>query len=186
MSRFSPLTCALLACASLLGSACLQVSTGTDSSGTGGTSGSDAGTTSSGDSSTGSTGVNCGADPETGVTLCLGTSACPNMSIDTSAFPNCGFRPGGSGFDVECICNGAELCPVGVPTSCDEVTQLLTQQQSALQVCQQVATGGCLGIDAGSGAGSSSGGSTTGLSTECQTCVSGCGGTPACYQSCGC
>jgi hypothetical protein len=185
MSRLSPVACVLLAFAApvvVLG--CLRVDTGTDAGSSSGAT-SDGGTGSSDDSSTSSTGVNCGADPATGVTLCLGTTACANASIDTSAFPNCGFRPGtGSAFDLECICPGSELCPIGVPTSCDEVAQLLGQQQSALQVCQQVSTGGCLALDGGTGSGS--GGGTTGLSAECQTCVSGCGATPACYQSCGC
>ncbi len=189
MSRLSSVACVLLACAApVVALGCLQVDTGTDAgSGSGATS--DGGTTSDDSSTTSSTGVNCGADPTTGVTLCLGTSACPGASIDTSAFPNCGFRPGtGSAFDLECICAGSELCPIGVPTSCDEVAQLLSQQQSALQVCAQVTGGGCLMLDGGTGtgSGSGSGGSTTGLSAECQTCVSGCGATPACYQSCGC
>jgi hypothetical protein len=187
MSQLSSMACVLLACAApVVALGCLQIDTGTDAGTTSGTTASDGGTATSEDSSTGSsTGVNCGADPTTGVTLCLGTTACPNASIDTSAFPNCGFRPGtGSPFDLECLCAGSELCPIGVPTSCDEVAQLLTQQQSALQVCAQVSNGGCLALDGGTGSGS--GGSTTSLSAECQTCVSGCGATPACYQSCGC
>jgi hypothetical protein len=85
---------------------------------------------------------------------------------------------------MECICNGTELCPIGVPTTCTEATQLLTQQQSAVQVCEQVSTGGCISLQ-DSGSGSGSGGTST-LSSACQTCVSGCGSTPACYQSCGC
>jgi hypothetical protein len=176
------LSCIVLALAApVVCLACVQVGTGTDT-GTGTTA--DGGTASSSDGSTmGLTG--CGPDPATGVVLCLGTGACPNMTIDTTAFPSCGFHQGGaSEFDLECICNGAELCPIGEPTTCAEVSQLLTQQQSALQVCQQVSTGGCLSLqDAGSGSGS---GGTTGLSSACQTCVSSCGSTPACYQSCGC
>jgi hypothetical protein len=190
-SVLTELACAFMALAApTLCSACIQISTGTESDAGSAATSSDAGTTSSGDSSVTSTGVSCGTDQATGVTLCLGTTACPNATLDTSAFPNCGFHPqGNSAFDLECLCDGNELCPIGVPNSCDDVATLLMQQQSALQVCEQVSTGGCLGLDAGggsgSGSGSSSGGSTT-LSSACQTCISGCGGTPSCYQACGC
>jgi hypothetical protein len=185
-SVLTEVTCAVMAVAApVLCSACVQISTGTESD-AGATATSDSGTTTTADSSVTSTGVSCGTDPATGVTLCLGTSACPNASIDTSAFPNCGFHPvGNSAFDLECLCDGNELCPIGVPNSCNDVATLLMQQQSALQVCEQVSTGGCLGLDAGGGSGSSSGGTTT-LSSACQTCISGCGGTPSCYQACGC
>lgn len=171
--------------------ACLQLPTTSDAgtSGSGSGSGSSSGATSDAGAVEGGTLGECGTDPATGVVLCLQTSACPNMTLDTSAFPECGFHQGGaSAFDLECLCNGDALCPIGVPTSCDSAAQLLMQQGSALQVCQQVSTGGCvsLTVDAGS---SSSSGSSSGSgepTTACQTCVAGCGGTPACYQSCGC
>jgi len=170
--------------------ACLQVSTGTDSDAGSSTSAttSDGGTTSASDATTGGwTGTSCGPDPATGVVLCLGTSECPNATIDTSAFPSCGFHQGApSPFDLECICDGYELCPVGAPNSCNDVATLLTQYMTSLQVCEQVSTGGCIGLDAGAGSGSSSGSGTTGLSAACQACISSCGTTPACYQSCGC
>jgi len=168
--------------------ACLQISTGTGSdAGTSSSTTADGGTTSTSDASTTvATGTNCGTDQATGVVLCLGTTACPSATIDTGAFPSCGFRQGSSSeFDLECLCNGDALCPIGAPNSCNDVAQLLTQFQSALQVCEQVSTGACLGLDAGAGSGSGSGG-TTGLSSACQTCVAGCGGTPSCYQACGC
>jgi hypothetical protein len=167
----------------LTAAGCMQISTGGEGDGGTAAASSDGGTAAT-DATSGSMGTNCGTDPQTGVVLCLGSSACPNLMVDTSAFPSCGFHQGGSSpLDLECLCNGTELCPIGVPTTCAEATQLLSQQQSALQVCQQVSNGGCLSLeDAGSG----SGGGTTGLSAACQTCVSGCGSTPACYQSCGC
>jgi hypothetical protein len=189
-SVLTHLACVVMALAApIVCLACVQVQTGTgtdtsSSSSSGGTS--DGGTTATGDSSTGS-GTSCGTDPATGVVLCLGTSACPNATIDTSAFPNCGFHQGSSSsYDLECLCNGDALCPVGAPNSCNDVAQLLTQYQSALQVCEQVSTGACLALEADGGGGSSSGGSTTGLSAACQACISSCGTTPACYQSCGC
>lgn len=173
---------ALLSALSLV--ACVNMDTGT---------GSDAGSTSSSADGgvTQGTGTNCGTDPTTGVTLCDGLSSCPGLSVSQSAFPECGFRMGGaSAFDLECLCPGNYLCPVGAPTSCSDAQQLLSQEMSSVQVCAQMGTGGCLPVGAsggsGSGSGSSSGSSTTGLSAACQACVSSCGGTPACYQSCGC
>jgi hypothetical protein len=174
--------------------ACVQVGTSTGS-GTDSTGGTSSGTTasSSGDASTAATG--CATDPQTGLTLCLAIAACPNISIDQGAFPTCGFRQGGvSEFDVECLCNGTELCPLGAPASCSDVTTLLAQEMSALVVCEQVSSGTCiLQSDAGAsssgssggGSGSGSGGSST-QSSACQTCTANCGGTPACYQACGC
>jgi hypothetical protein len=191
-ARVTYVGCMLMALASpFVCLACLQVSTtGSDAGSASSATASDAGTTSASDGASGWTGTSCGPDPSTGVVLCLGTSECPNATIDTSAFPSCGFHQGASSaFDLECICDGYELCPVGAPNSCDDVAQLLTQYMTSLQVCEQVSTGGCLTLDAGagSGSGSSSGGSgTTGLSAACQACISSCGTTPACYQSCGC
>lgn len=160
--------------------ACLQVSTGTGT----GTTGSAASAGDGGAVEEGGTGLSeCGTDPATGVTLCLQSSQCPGLTIDNSAFPSCGFRQGGASLlDLECLCNGSELCPIGAPSNCATVQQLLTQEQSALQVCEAVSTGGCVSVQGDAGGGSS----TSGLSSECQICVSGCGGTPACYQSCGC
>jgi hypothetical protein len=162
----------------------------------------DAGAASSADGGTGgegggSGGTGCGTDPATGLMLCLGTNACPGLSVDQGSFPGCGFRQGGtSELDLECACAGGQLCPIGVPTSCDAAAQLLMQQQSSLQVCQQASTGGCLSFqDAGGSSSGSTTGSSTGsssssggptLSAACQACVSSCGGTPACFQSCGC
>jgi hypothetical protein len=131
-------------------------------------------------------GTGCGTDPTSGVTLCTGINACPGLTVDQGTFGGCGFRQGGaSPYDLECLCAGGELCPIGAATSCDTAAQLLVQEQSALVVCQQVASGACLSPAAG-GPGSSSGSSSGGLSEACQTCVAGCGGTPACYMSCGC
>jgi hypothetical protein len=164
---------------------CLALSTSQPDAGAAAATGSDAAVT--GDGGT-SGGTGCGTDPQTGVTLCLGTSACPGATIDSSAFPGCGFRQGVSEFDLECVCPGPALCPIGVPTTCDAVAQLLMQQGSALQVCQQVSTGSCQalgGSGSSSGSSSSSSGGST-LSGACQACLASCGTTPACYQTCGC
>lgn len=172
---------------------CVQIGTGT---------GDDGGTTStSTDGGDGSAvvvqeagvnggGTGCGTDPTTGITLCTGLNACPGLTVDPGAYGGCGFRQGGaSPYDLECLCAGTELCPIGAATSCATAQQLLTQEQSALVVCEQVSTGACLSLSGSSSGGSSggiSGSSSGGLSQACQTCISGCGGTPACYQSCGC
>jgi hypothetical protein len=117
------------------------------------------------------------------VTLCTGITACPGLTVDQGAYGGCGFRLGGaSAYDLECLCAGGQLCPIGAATSCTTAQQLLEQEQSALVVCQQVSGGGCLSPSGSGGSGSSSGG----LSAACQTCVDNCGGSPACYMSCGC
>jgi hypothetical protein len=166
---------------------CLQISTGQGDGGAppaaaadGGARG-DAGGVDAG-------GTGCGTDPMTGVTLCIGINACPGLTVDQSVYGGCGFRQGGaSPYDLECVCAGGAVCPIGAATSCETAQQLLAQEQSALVVCQQVATGGCLSPSGGgSSGGGGSGSSSGGLSEACQTCVAGCGGTPACYQSCGC
>jgi hypothetical protein len=168
---------------------CLALSTSQPDAGAAATTTGDGGVAVEGGDGSAGGGTGCGTDPQTGVTLCLGTSACPGATIDSSAFPGCGFRQGGTSLlDLECVCSGGQLCPIGVPTTCDAVAQLLTQQQSALQVCQQVSTGSCQalggsGSSSGSGSGSSSGST---LSGACQACLSSCGMTPACFSTCGC
>jgi hypothetical protein len=186
---------ALLALCSVILPACLSMSTGSPDGGSSSAGGGDAGGATE-DGGTGGTG--CGTDPLTGVTLCLATNACPGRQIDPGAFPSCGFRQGGpSALDLECVCAGGYLCPIGVPTSCDAAAQLLGQEGSSLQVCQQVSTGGCINLADGGGVSSSSGASSSGsgssgsssgttLSGACQACLSGCGSTPACYEACGC
>jgi hypothetical protein len=135
--------------------ACMQIGTDT---GTGSTTGADGGAVSSADGATASTAASgCGTDPATGLILCLAVAVCPNLAVDPTAFPSCGFRQGGaSELDLECLCNGNELCPIGAPSSCSSVVQLLDQEQNALTVCQQVSTGTCVPVgDAGTASGSS-------------------------------
>jgi hypothetical protein len=184
MSRIGAFVC-FLASVPLAG--CLQIGTGA------GDGGASSAATDGGDGAVvfqeagvDAGGTGCGTDQTTGITLCTGLNACPGLTVDQGAYGGCGFRQGGaSPFDLECLCAGGALCPIGAATSCDTARQLLAQEQSALVVCQQVASGGCLSPapnSSGGGSGSSSGG----LSAACQTCVDNCGGTPACYMSCGC
>jgi hypothetical protein len=168
--------------------ACLQIDTGAGDGGTpsGATDGGDAGLVTYAEAGVDAGGTGCGRDPTTGITLCTGLNACPGLTVDQGAYGGCGFRQGGaSPYDLECLCPNGALCPIGAATSCETAQQLLQQEQSALVVCQQVSTGGCLS-PAASSSGGGSGSGSGGLSEACQTCVAGCGGTPACYMSCGC
>lgn len=89
------------------------------------------------------TGSGCGADPDTGITLCLGISTCPNLTIDTDVFPGCGFRihTDPTVIDLECACYG-QICPIGVATTCDQAAALMTDQ-SQYTVCMQGSEGRC-------------------------------------------
>src|SRR5262245_42088747 len=104
------------ACASLLFlCSCLGFNiiptAGDNSSGGGGNDAS----TSSGDSSEagegGVVGLECGPDPDTGVTLCIGISVCPDIVVDQDLYPGCGFRvhDGTGVLDLECACYG-QIC----------------------------------------------------------------------------
>lgn len=164
-----------LSVAPLLGWAlpgCLQVTTGTNDP-AGPTPVADA--AASGDGG-GPTGAGCGPDPQTGTVLCIGISACPSMAVDPSAWPGCGFRVlGGTALDLECVC-GSALCPIGVATTCEQASQLLSTQ-NVLAVCQQASEGRCVGLSpADSGA----------PSTCDRNCQIGCGAAPDCLQICGC
>jgi hypothetical protein len=161
--------------------ACLQqVSTGT------GTTDPTAGGTSTASSSSDTTtpaGAGCGTDMQSQITLCEQTSLCPGVVVDPDALPGCGFRiHPGSVIDLECLC-GDQLCPIGIPDTCAQATQLLSSQ-TALVVCEQVSDGRCVQVaasDAGSAANPSAAASTCD-----KQCESECAGEPNCIQLCGC
>jgi hypothetical protein len=160
--------------------ACLQqVSTGT------GTTDPTASTGTTTSSSTGTAtpaGANCGTDPQSGVTLCEQTSLCPGVVVDQGALPSCGFRlHPGAVIDLECLCADS-LCPIGVPDTCAQATQLLMSQTS-LVVCQEASDGRCEQLVA-SDAGAAS--PTPTASTCDKQCESECAGEPDCIQLCGC
>lgn len=166
----------LLSCAlsSLFG--CLDVSTGSGSD----TGGAGAGALDAG-ADAGPKGLGCGTDGVTGVTLCLGVDRCPAQIIDKDLWPGCGYRLGATGFDLQCVCDD-ELCPIGTPTRCEDVTTLL-EEQSQLMVCAQRAEGRCV-RPAGAVSSSSGGGSDE---VPCdRNCAQTCGGDPGCLQWCGC
>jgi hypothetical protein len=89
------------------------------------------------------TGVQCGPDPDTGVTLCTGISSCPTVSVDQDLYPGCGFRvhDGTGVLDLECACYG-QICPIGIASTCDQAVALM-QDQSQYTVCMQVDEGRC-------------------------------------------
>jgi hypothetical protein len=138
--RFAPLV------VSLALSSCMGfniIPTADDSSQTGPA---DSGTDSTADATTvatGITGVSCGVDPDTGVTLCLGISSCPSVSVDPDLYPGCGFRihDGTGVLDLECACYG-QICPIGIASTCDQATALMLDQ-SQYTVCIQIDEGRC-------------------------------------------
>jgi hypothetical protein len=147
----------------------LKLGSSTDSGSGGGATEGDGGTV---------TGSNCGTDTTTGVTLCLGISLCPDVTVDSAVFPACGFRVSGSAIDVECVC-GSWLCPLGATASCDEAAQLLSDQNEGM-VCAGTSAGQCTQLSVTTT--SSSGGSST-----CDTaCRDECAGAPTCIVACGC
>jgi hypothetical protein len=152
---------------------CMQIGTGTGTgSGTGRST--PLAHMTSGDG--GPMGTHCFQVPGTQTVLCELLDSCPSVQVDQGAFPDCGFRMNSeTRLDLECVC-GSALCPVGVPTSCDQARQLLAAQ-NALIVCEQLAEGRCVEIappDAGRGG-------------SCdRACAGTCAGAPGCIQLCGC
>ena len=89
------------------------------------------------------TGSQCGPDPDTGVTLCVGISSCPSVTVDQDLYPGCGFRihDGTGVLDLECACYG-QICPIGIASTCDQAVALM-QDQSQYTVCMQINEGRC-------------------------------------------
>jgi hypothetical protein len=164
---------AILVAVSAAIAGCVQLGTGTDA-------GTDAGatsvTTGTATSAAMPQGLECFADVQTQTTLCDGISTCPTVTVDPGVFPDCGFRiHAGSVLDLECLCDGTSLCPVGVPTTCAQAAQLLADQ-NVFQVCEQEAEGFCIDLVT----------PPTSSSSCDKSCESQCGGDPSCMQLCGC
>lgn len=127
-------------------------------------------------------GGGCGIEQKSGVELCVATSMCPDVVVDTQAMPSCGFRVRGSAVDLVCAC-GTAICPVGVFSTCAQASQLLASQTEQ-GVCVQVAEGRCLESTSAS---SSSGSSSSGGNPACdQQCMKDCGGGAGCASVCNC
>lgn len=154
--------------------ACLQIGTGQDTDTT--DSGSSGSANAGAAGSVRASGINCGVDPSSGISLCLGISSCPSVRVDSDRFPDCGYRISGSAIDLECLC-GDSLCPMGSAASCLDAKALLSEQ-SALGVCAGVAEGRCEVVQQGST-------SNTGSTCD-KDCRAQCSGVPGCVQLCGC
>jgi hypothetical protein len=74
--------------------------------------------------------------------ICLAISTCPTTQLDPRLFPSCGYRIHGDALDLECVCDNTWLCPIGVPSSCDQIPGLVAQQTQDT-VCAQVNEGRC-------------------------------------------
>jgi hypothetical protein len=134
-----------------------------------------------GSTSAGPKGINCGRDPSTDVTLCSGSSLCPDQVLEPRSLPGCGFRTTSPPFDLECVCDGHMLCPIGIAETCAEVTSLVSGRTLA-DICNQVSFGTC--VEVGSTIGE---GATGGRSGTCDpNCAAECAGVPGCLSICGC
>ena len=127
-------------------------------------------------------GSGCTTDSATGITLCAGTTECPGVSVNPNAFPGCGFRTVTGTFDLECLCNGVSLCPIGVAESCSQIAGLLSGRTTA-NICNLVATGACQTVGSGQTAPTGAGGAS---STCDPSCAADCANAPSCIEACGC
>lgn len=128
-------------------------------------------------------GAGCGLERQTGIALCAATSMCPNVVVDTRAFPSCGFRIRGAAVDLVCGCLDL-VCPMGIFANCAQATQLLASQTEA-SVCAQVGEGRC--TDARSSSSSTSSTSSSGGTSSCdKKCLAECGGGAGCASVCNC
>jgi hypothetical protein len=168
--------------------ACLVVGCGIEqlTKGSGGSSSSastaaaDGGTDAAGDS--GIVGAGCGVETGSRTQLCVATSLCPQVVVDTTAMPHCGFRIKGASSELVCGC-GDSICSMGAFTTCAQAAALLTSQTEQA-VCTQLAEGRC---SAGVAAPSTSSSSGSSGSSSCdKACMAECGGGTACASICGC
>jgi hypothetical protein len=178
--RIAPAVLSAFAACFLVGCGIEQLTQGGSSGGAGSSSGSssDAGSDAAADASL--AGAGCGIESGSGVQLCLATSACPTLAVDTQALPHCGFRLKGTSSELVCAC-GESLCSMGTYSTCAQAANLLATQTEA-QVCTQLAEGRC---STGTPTSSSSGGSS-GSPTCDRACLQDCGGGAGCASICGC
>lgn len=165
--------CAPVVALFLLG-ACLDIS---QNGGGQGGAGSGSGSTEPADSGPAIEGVGCAIVGTS--KLCRATSYCPTLAIDDAMFPNCAFRIRGAVVDIQCVCGGEMLCPMGTPTTCAEAASMLSQQTEA-QVCVQISEGRCTPIVGDGGI------PVTGTPDCDRVCAASCDGDPYCRKTCGC
>lgn len=130
------------------------------------------------DAEAGIVGAGCGIESGSGQAMCVATSLCPKVFVDTQALPHCGFRVKGNGAELVCAC-GESICSMGAYTTCAQAAALLSTQTEAA-VCTQVAEGRCF---AGTPSTSSSSGSNPGCD---RPCLKECGSGAGCASICGC
>ena len=143
------------------------------------TAATEAGVTDGGDG--GVLGAGCGIESGSGQQLCVATSLCPNVVVDTEAMPHCGFRIKGSSSELVCGCGDA-VCSMGAFTTCTQAAALL-QSQSEGAVCAQVGEGRCFTGTPSKGTSSSS--SSSGSTCD-RSCLQECGSGAGCAAICGC
>lgn len=174
---FSGALAGIFACG-VLALGCLDMMTQSTDSAEAGAAASDAGAA----GEAGIVGGGCGVERNSGIELCVATSMCPSVVVDTQAMPSCGFRVRGSVVDLVCAC-GTAICPVGAFSTCAEASQLLANQTEQ-GVCVQVAEGRCLESN---GTTSSSGSTSSGGNPACdRDCMRECGGGAGCASVCNC
>jgi hypothetical protein len=153
----------------LLPVSCVQPTFASDDAGAAGSDGADASEPEE------VTGLDCVTDTTSRVTLCTSISSCDGLAVDHDAFPNCGFRVGGSTIDLQCLCADA-LCPMGTSLSCAQARQLLADSTETL-VCAQQNDGRCAARSVTEPVPTSS----------CdRSCAEECVNSPACLELCGC
>jgi hypothetical protein len=168
-----------LSCCAVLGCGLAQLTqsgSGTGASTTSAEGGADA-------AEAGVSGAGCGIESGSGAQLCVATSLCPTVAVDTQALPHCGFRIKAGSSELVCAC-GESICSMGAFTTCKQAAGLLTSQTEA-SVCAQVAEGRC-SVGAGAGSSGGAGASSSSGSTCDKTCLSECGGGSGCASICGC
>lgn len=138
----------------------------------------DAGSDVDSGSSTTACGIGCVTDPNFGLSLCAGSKTCPGVFIDRTnpALQNCGFvdlQGQCAVADIECLCNGAFLCPISTAANCSTLPGLLSQQTD---ICgPAIASNTCRAINT----------SPTRDAGGCDpVCLRSCGGTAQCTILC--
>ena len=132
------------------------------------------------------TGIACIVDPTSQIRLCAATTLCPSFQLDVSSFPGCGFIDASGNVDLECVCNGTQLCPIG--TTCTGVLSAIRSGRTIADICNQVVNGNCRDLGGRPATGQGGAGGAGGASSMCDRgCAATCPpNTPACVASCGC
>ena len=183
--RIVPVTAFLLAACLTAGCALAQLTQGGGGKDKGdpGPAGAEGGAAAAGDG--GVQGAGCGVDSLSGANLCIATSLCPNVVVDTQAFPHCGFRIRSGASELICGC-GDSICSMGAFTTCAQAVALLKSQTEAA-VCSQVGEDRCSRSAPTAGSSGTSGASGSGGNPNCdKTCLQECGSGAGCASICGC